>query len=175
MLANFKIPTTAMHLPHHFDDCTAHTLTPEQAQHLKAKHRKPLTIQQARNLMAIAMGLHNSKPAHLVHETGTASFRPAETPASETPSPLARLLRYLRSLTDFYQDEMKAFEYGDHPDADHCRIRLRTVQRIREEIVRLELAPASYLQDLTPEERPAPAPLLTLPADDFTHGSEVRI
>ena len=92
------------------------------------------------------------------------------------PTLAGRILSFARTLKSwrgFYRQEMAGFEYGDHPDADNCRLRLRTVERMMEELVRVEIMPAGYLT-----EDPAPVWQCSIttpaPVADICHGREVR-
>ena len=78
------------------------------------------------------------------------------------------LMRYLKSLAAYYTEELATHEYGDHPHADQDRARIRTVERIRAEIVRLEIAPAAWLEDPATPARPCP-----VGAPDICHGKEI--
>jgi hypothetical protein len=86
------------------------------------------------------------------------------------PGRVIRFARWLTAKRDYHRTEMGIFEYGDHPDADQCRLRLRTVETIMAELVRQEILPHTYLLEHPPTERPCS---ITTQAPDICHGQEV--
>ena len=98
------------------------------------------------------------------------------TPAAPAPTMAAKLVtfcRWLKARRDYYAEEMAAFEYGDHPDADHCRIREDAAQVIMDKLEALGLQLPGWAAKAPAVERPCsittPAPL----APDICHGQEV--
>ncbi len=136
-----------MHLPTHFEDCTAQTLpqTQIQRQHLRAKRLLPWD----------ALRQH----ARQVHQ-------------------MPHFLRWMRSYAGMLREKLTGYEYGD-PEHETVKAELRTLARVREELVKLELAPAGYLLEDPAESQERPYSITStaeaLPGllHDYGHGREV--
>ncbi len=103
-------------------------------------------------------------PAYL----SPASMLPASTMAAK----LRILCGWLKARRDYYAEEMNAFEFGDHPDADHCRIREAAVQRVMDQLEVIGLQLPGWAAKTPAVERPCS--INTLPsAQDIGHGQEV--
>lgn len=114
---------------------------------------------------------HDAQRSHTL-PLPAALFTDSTPPASTMAAKVLTLCRWIKSLRDYYAEEMNVFEFGDHPDADHCRIREASIQRVMDQLEVIGLQPPGWAAKTPAVERPCS--INTLPsAQDVGHGQEV--
>ena len=88
---------------------------------------------------------------------------------------LPRFLAWMKDQAVTVREKLTGYEYGD-PEQDTLKAELRTLQHLRDELVRRELAPATYLlEDPERECSITNTPEALAPWQDIGHGKEVAL
>ena len=155
-----------MHLLHDFDDCTSHTLPPAPPLNPRALmiHRANKSLEAGRALLDRADRRRRLLPPGLL--TGQPLTR-------DGAMRLSGFLGWLRSYYGMIREKLAGYEYGDF-EYDTLHAERRTMEGVREALIRAELIPAAWLlaEPATPWQCSITTP--ATPAD-ICHGREARV